>query len=117
MAVALQIGERCHQCSKWFHPEELHHWPGSVRVCRSCLEKHRQTMQAIEGLADFRCCECKIHVSQTVGPDGEGRMFIHDKDGVKQILCPQCSDAYERKRLDLYADTDYGRQKNLTGAK
>lgn len=44
-------------------------------------------------------------------------MFLHPKDGILQVLCAKCSDAYERKRLDLYGATPYGLRRRLAGAK
>lgn len=41
------------------------------------------------------------------------RMALHPKDGIWQVLCGTCSDTYEAKRRDLYADTPYGHIKGL----
>lgn len=111
------IGERCHQCSKHYATGDLHDWPGGVRVCASCLDKHRRAMQAVAGVDELTCCECGSHGRNLLDASGEGRMAIHSKDGIMQLLCPRCSDAYERKRLDLYGDTEYGWRKRLKGAK
>jgi hypothetical protein len=47
------------------------------------------------------------------------RFGFHLKDGIYQVLgmACGCSDAYERKRLDLYGNTPYGLSKKLKGAK
>jgi hypothetical protein len=117
MAAGFIIGERCHQCSRFFAPSALHEWPGGVRVCEACLDNHRRAVQSIAGAQEMTCCECGVHARDLLDASGEGRMAIHAKDGIMQLLCPRCSDQYERKRLDLYGDTDYGRRKRLKGAK
>jgi hypothetical protein len=40
--------------------------------------------------------------------DGNVGMYLHQKDGVYQILCRSCSDHYVRQRVDLYGDTEFG---------
>lgn len=117
MAANIIIGERCHQCSRFFSPNQLLAYDGGVMVCGDCLDKHRRTIGAIAGAEEMTCCECGVHARRLLDAGGKGRMYVHDKDGIKQLLCPRCSDAYERKRLDLYGDTEYGWQKRLKGAK
>jgi hypothetical protein len=63
------------------------------------------------------CQECGITFTQLRerSLDGDIRMYVHAKDGLYQILCRACSDAYVPKRVDLYGATAFGRAKRLTG--
>ena len=33
---------------------------------------------------------------------------IHQKDGILQMLCSRCTDAYTPKRTDIYKGTQFG---------
>ena len=65
------------------------------------------------------CQECGVTFAtlESSAPDGNVSMYVHQKDAIYQLLCRNCSDAYERKRLDLYGSTVYGHEKRLKGAK
>ena len=73
----------------------------------------------LEGGVPQACAECRRsfdELSRLAG-SADVRMRLHWKDGLYQFLCPPCSDAYERKRLDQFGSTPYGERKKLKGAK
>jgi len=111
---------RCHYCSRFrSRSEVLRIGTGGAIMCWHCYEWHRKALQALAGAPPAGCQECGKSGRQMVeDADGAGnvRFFLHQKDGIYQILCKACSDAYERRRLDLYGDTLYGWWKKLKGA-
>ncbi len=65
------------------------------------------------------CAHCRLTFAElkAISPGSDVRMYLHPMDGVAVFLCKPCSDAYERKRLDVYGSTPYGERKKLKGAK
>ncbi|NWG75086.1 MAG: hypothetical protein HXY24_10850 [Rubrivivax sp.] len=90
-----------------------------VAPCWECYEWHKAALEVLAGKPPPGCQGCgrtwQQLRDQTPGEDV--RMCLHPKDGVLQLLCGRCSDAYERKRLDMYAGTPHGWLKKLAGAK
>ena len=117
MSHAVLIGERCHYCSKFRgHADMLAFGDGGqIKMCHQCYEKHRAALAALQkGEPPEACQECGGDFLQEVLPgDGNSRMWIHAKDGIYQMLCSKCSDAYEQKRRDLYGSTAYGQLKQI----
>jgi hypothetical protein len=114
------IGVRCHYCSRARTPAEMVGiGKGGAAMCWRCWESHLQAVQALSGAIPRGCGECAVTFAalQEAAPGGNVRMYVHWKDGIYQLLCPMCSDRYERKRLDLYGDTAYGWKNKLKGAK
>lgn len=92
---------------------------GGAVMCHQCYEGHLIGLAYMsKQLSVAIPKECNVCGHQP-NPDAEGniRLWMHLKDGIYQFLCKLCSDAYERKRLDLYGDTRYGWIKKLKGAK
>jgi len=114
------IRERCHFCSKYRNLHEMIRIVGKgQRICWSCFKWHQKAMRMLGGEPPPGCQECYVTFDalQKISPDGNVSFRMHLKDGIYQILCRSCSDAYERKRLDLYGDTAYGWLRKLKGAK
>jgi len=124
-AVPSVISVRCHYCSKFRHPSEvLDIGNGGAKMCLQCHEWHARSIQALaEGGVPPGCFECRatwdelrLRIAPGDNPD-DVKMYLTPKDGIYQLLCSTCSDAYERKRVDLLGDTAYGHLKKLKGAK
>ena len=84
--------------------------------CWDCYYWHRAALAVLAGCAPPGCqgpCRRSWEDLRREGPGENVRMWVHPKDGIYQLLCGACSDAYERKRLDLYRATRYGRAKGL----
>jgi hypothetical protein len=114
----LVLMERCRFCSKFRHPHEFIH-DSTVGMCWHCHEWHLQALNVLlHGAIPRGCQECGRSYEQleALSPTADVRMCLHPKDGIWQILCGECSDSYERKRLDLYGDTPFGWTKKLKGA-
>jgi hypothetical protein len=111
---------KCRFCGKWRHPREFIH-DHIVGYCWYCLEWHLQALRVFGGSRPEGCQECNAtyEALEAISPRGDVRFGFHLKDGVWQILgvACGCSDAYERKRLDMYGSTPYGERKKLKGAK
>jgi hypothetical protein len=115
-ALPSVLRTRCQYCSKFRSPSEV--FPlgtGGVKICLRCLEWHRVAMRALCGAPPPGCQDCGISFRDLKESDSLGnlRMTVVVKDGIYQILCTTCSDAYERKRADLFRETQYGRQKGI----
>lgn len=114
------IGVKCHYCSRFRTAKEVMSiGTGGARMCWRCWERHNDALKALAGDVPRGCGECGVTFAalEAAAPGGNVRMFVHFKDGLYQLLCPGCSDRYERKRVDLYGDTAYGWKKKLKGAK
>jgi hypothetical protein len=111
VAAAIRIGVRCRGCSQFRHRAEFVGGP-VVGFCFQCFERHQKAMDMLAANVPPGCQECgrTLDELQAANPQGDVPMRLHDKDGIKQVLCVACSDEYERKRLDLYGGTPYGRK-------
>jgi len=110
---------RCRFCGKGRHPREFIGDP-RVAPCWECYQWHIAALTVLAGQLPPGCqgpCQRTWDQLREETPEENVRMFVHPKDGIYQLLCQECSDAYERKRLDLYAGTPYGWRKKLAGAK
>jgi len=115
------VSVRCHYCSKFRHPDDVHPiGTGGAVMCVHCREWHAENVSAItRGGVPKGCFECRITWAElrlrfAAGdkPD-EVKMFMVPKDGIYQLLCAKCTDAYERKRADLLRGTLYGQRKGI----
>jgi hypothetical protein len=116
MSVRLVFGERCHYCSKFRPHSEINHMgAGGVKICFRCMEWHDKAIRLLAGEPPPGCQECGITFADLKEFDSLGnlRMWLVVKDGIYQILCTTCSDAYEKKRADLYRETVYGQRKGI----
>lgn len=86
-----------------------------VAICWHCLHWHEKALLALSGNPPDGCQQCGVSfkdlAERTRGTSVP--MAIHQKDGIYQVLCLSCSDAYVGKRRDLYGKTVYGHRKNL----
>lgn len=109
---------QCRFCSKWRRLEEF--IGGEITgQCVQCLEWHRHALDVLtSGAMPRGCRECGATADtlSAGSASGDFRLYLHRKDGIYQLLCWTCSDAYERKRLDQFGDTPYGAAKHLKGA-
>lgn len=107
---------KCHYCSRWRNPKEVLRLTGGPVMCWSCYEWHQRALQVLAGTPPPGCQQCGVTFAQLRERSGDGdiRMYVHVKDGIYQVLCRTCSDAYVPKRVDLYGDTAYGAAKRLT---
>lgn len=121
MSAALIVTVRCHYCSKDQHPGEIISiGTGGAKMCFRCYEWHVENINALaQGGVPMGCFECRVtwaELRARVGPDDnpdDVKMFLVPKDGIYQLLCRTCSDAYERKRADLLRGTLYGQRKGV----
>jgi hypothetical protein len=110
------IAARCHYCSISRDPRHvLPIGTGGARICLHCLEWHAAALKLLCGHPPPGCQTCGVTFAQLRdrAPDGDTRMYVHAKDGIYQILCKPCSDAYIPKRVDLYGDTEFGKKLKL----
>ena len=121
MTAAPVILARCRLCGKARHPREFIH-DAIVGFCWRCFEWHQKALRAFtHAEPPDGCQECGATYEQleAISPGADVRFGFHPKDGIYQVLgmACGCSDAYERKRLDLYGRTPYGEKRKLMGAK
>jgi len=121
MATALPVLKiRCHYCSRNRSPHEIIPiGTGGAVMCFHCYEWHQHALRAFQGQPPPGCQECGLTFAQLsdLTPGVDIRMCVVPKDGLYQVLCKSCSDAYVRKRVDLFGDTQFGWQQKLKGAK
>lgn len=113
--ASFQLTVRCNYCSRHYSPGDLTRFSSEVRICKKCREKHEQAVDALCGKREPECQGCQTSLTDLALAAGVDSvpMFVHPKDGVYQLLCFKCSDDYEKKRRDLYANTPYGIEKGI----
>ena len=123
LTPAFSLLQRCDYCSKWRLPSEMMRFGADkcMAMCHNCYQRHEKAMQMLSGLPaeKWGCQECGVSAVaiRERSHDGNCRLYVHWKDGIYEILCRPCSDAYEKKRLDLYGNTPYGWKRKLKGNK
>lgn len=109
--------QRCRFCSRFRHPREFVH-NAVVGLCWHCFEHWLAAIEALAGRGVPKGCPmCGRSYDELERASGSAdvRMRLHPVDGIAMFVCMPCSDAYERKRLDLYGSTPYGERKKLKG--
>jgi hypothetical protein len=100
-------------CSK-FRPVEEFVLSPTLGFCHACYHTRSTAYERFcaTGEAPAFCFECDRSYADlaALDPSGNVPMAIHHKDGIIQFLCIPCSDAYERKRSDMYAGTPHGQK-------
>lgn len=109
---------RCNFCTRSFHAQEIHRigGAGGQRICPACTERHLATLQALAtGEPPKGCMECNT-AFELIPCDAAGntRLSLIVKDGIQQLLCQRCADAYVPKRRDLFAGTAFAHEKGLS---
>jgi hypothetical protein len=116
MSATVIMSVRCHYCSKWQLPGEVHEMgTGGIHICRNCLDWHERASKFLtENVPPPGCQECGRSISD-VSADKctTARLWLVPKDGIYQVLCTECREAYEQKRADLFGPTRYGAEKGI----
>jgi hypothetical protein len=110
--VLIAVG--CHFCSRQLAPSRVHKiGSGGQTICDYCLEWHFRALEFLGGAVPRGCQECgrTWETMQAESPAIEMavRVFVVQKDGIYQMLCPVCAAKYVPKRADLYQGTEFGR--------
>lgn len=121
MTAPAIINAKCHYCSQWRLPGEIIQiGVGGVKMCFHCHEWHVKQIDAVAiGGVPPGCFDCRktweeLRLSFDLGDNpSEVKMFLVPKDGIYQLLCRTCSDAYEQKRADLLKGTQHGQTKGI----
>jgi hypothetical protein len=81
-----------------------------VRMCLQCHEWHGRALLMIGGSPPPGCQECGLTFAEYAAICGgkDVRFVAVPKDGIYQVLCGACTDAYVPKRLDLVEGTEFG---------
>jgi len=80
-------------------------------ICDYCLEGHLEALDVLGGAVPKTCQGCGEpwkHLQERDPYAIAVRMYIVPKDGILQMLCARCTDAYTHKRTDLYKGTQFG---------
>ncbi|HYY70138.1 MAG TPA: hypothetical protein VE734_10420 [Terriglobales bacterium] len=112
------VAVTCRICGKARDPREFVH-DAITGYCWHCYEHHLEALRALaEGTPPAACHVCGVSTEALRAAQGgaDVRMYMHPKDGIYQVLCPGCSDRYERKAT-IYDNTPYGWRKKLKGKK
>jgi len=84
-------------------------------MCLRCHEWHGHALAVLAGAVPRGCQECGLSLEalNAITPGATTRMYVVPKDGVYQVLCATCKDAYCAKRADLYRGTPFGSERKL----
>jgi hypothetical protein len=109
---------KCRFCSKWISKHEAVGAPERGFACHKCIEWHFHALDVLGGAVPHGCQECSTSFEYLAAlKESQGqhdiRMYVVPKDGIYQLLCTRCKDAYVRKRADHYGDTSFGNALNL----
>ena len=103
--------ERCNWCSHFRPRYRTHSLSTGQTICEYCLDAHFRALDYLGGAIPDICQECLRSWKDIGERDPQAlavKMFIHRKDGILQMLCDRCTDAYTHKRTDLYKGTQFG---------
>jgi hypothetical protein len=107
----------CHYCQKGRSPYEiLHLGTGGALMCWKCHEWHEKAIEAIGGgemPSGCQACGRSYETLRAESPAGDCKLYLHPCDGIYQVRCRACRDAYLTKRVDLYGPTRFGFLKKL----
>lgn len=104
---------RCTWCSQHKSPYDLMHLSTGQLMCRRCYEWHHHALELLaSGQLPPGCQECGLTMQQlnAVTNATTTRMYVVPKDGIYQVICLTCKEAYCRKRADLYRGTAFGQE-------
>lgn len=101
--------QQCHYCSRWNLRSETIDWPGGVKICASCYASHGRRLIDLLSTSPKECGGCLLDFMLLAG-DAAGNvgMRLVLKDGIYQLLCLPCADAYEQKVREQFKGTEYG---------
>jgi hypothetical protein len=114
MSAAIVVGQKCPMCCKYRSPLDFLHLPGNAKHCTSCEQRHLEALEALStGQFTGECSECglsylEIRAQKRCGPAGE--MAVHFENGLYRAMCLPCDAAYVPLRMELYGETEFGRQ-------
>ena len=108
------IQARCSFCSKERPEWRVHRIASGQVICDYCLDQHFQALDFLAGAMPRACHECgrswqAIRDSSPAVEIAVG-MYVVPKDGILQVLCAACKDAYVALRSDLYKGTKFGEE-------
>lgn len=109
------IASRCHWCSRQLSPLDLAEFSSGQRMCSRCHEWHVHALQVLAGELPRGCQGCGLTLAElnSFATGATVRMYVVPKDGVYQVLCVTCKDAYCAQRADLYRGTQFGQRLKL----
>jgi hypothetical protein len=104
---------RCNYCSKTRPRFRLHRLTQAQSICDYCMEWHQNAIEVLGGGVPRGCQVCDrswdFLRDSTLGE--QVRMYVVVKDGIYQVLCPECVKSYLPKRADLFKGTPFGHEK------
>jgi hypothetical protein len=105
---------RCNFCSRQVAPSSAHRTgTAGPLVCDNCLDWHFHALGVLGGETPRGCQECgrtwERMQAESPAIEMAVRVFVVQKDGIYQMLCPVCAARYLPKRADLYQGTEFGR--------
>ncbi len=118
-APAIHVRQaRCRMCQRFRAPEEF---AGGVQIgyCLHCLGWHEHALDVLAGDPPKGCQGCGLNFDQlqALSPTDDVRLRLERKDGIYQLLCVPCSDAYQKKTAERFRGTPYGWLRKLDGVK
>lgn len=120
VALLPVVRDLCPYCGRFVSPLDIIPiGTGGAKFCLRCFEWHQKATRMLSMNVPWACQECNTSLRNLIlsSPDGNVVFRVYAKDGIYQVLCGKCGDAYERKRLDLFGDTQYGWENKLKGSK
>lgn len=117
-AAAILLTEICPYCT---HARSLHDiMPfAGTKICQECYQAHLEALRVFsDAKPPSECSGCHLSYAELcaragIREDQQATMQVHYENGVYRILCKRCSDGYVRKRVELYGDTEFGRNLGL----
>lgn len=101
---------RCNFCSKQHPAYRVHTLTSRQVICDYCLDWHQAALDFLGGHPPKGCQACEKPWAEFPAATA---FYLVKKDGIYQLLCKNCVVPYTKKRSDIYAGTDYGRQIGL----
>ena len=108
MSVPIIVSVKCHSCQQFYDPREVIS-VANVHTCQKCWEWHEKAIQQLV-TATGGCPECRRSHDE-IGrdyPNGEPEYVLVPKDGIYQLLCRRCEEAYALQRKEMFVGTEHG---------
>jgi transcription elongation factor Elf1 len=101
----------CSYCHRQPSVQDVRFLSTGQRMCPRCQEWHAEALRVLAGESRgaAECQECGVpFLAHADERSGDYRLYVVPKDGIYQMLCGTCKDAYVAKMRRLYQGTKFG---------
>jgi len=103
---------RCHYCQQFRPRWRVHTFLRAQTICDYCLEWHNHALEFLAGELPRGCQACLVSSEELALRElgTHVRFLVVVKDGIYQMLCPDCARGYLPKRAEFFKGTQFGKE-------